>query len=77
MKPERLYCGHWFHNKCLDDFINEPPFARECPNDTCSEIVGNQKFPCDEISVKNREKLWSQEQARKGEENDIEKLLGI
>lgn len=77
MRPQRLYCGHWFHDKCLDEFVNTPPFARECPQEGCSQRVGNQKYPNDDISVKNREKQWSQDQARKGEMSDIDRLLGL
>jgi len=32
-RPERSYCGHWMHFKCFDEFVNTPPFARECPGD--------------------------------------------
>jgi hypothetical protein len=35
MRPERLYCGHWFHNKCIDEFVNTPPFNSLCPSDGC------------------------------------------
>jgi len=74
-KPEMTYCGHWFHTECLSDFLNSPPFKRPCP--TCGDIVGNSKFPCDENSIKNREKAWTQMQARQAEKDELEDLLGL
>ena len=28
LMPERAFCGHWVHYKCLDEFVNTPPFKR-------------------------------------------------
>ena len=36
MMPERAFCGHWFHYKCFDEYINLPPFKRDCPAEGCS-----------------------------------------
>ena len=41
MMPERAFCGHWFHVKCMYEFVNEPPFKRECPVGGCSKILAS------------------------------------
>ena len=61
MMPERAFCGHWFHTKCFEEFINEPPFKRDCPADGCSKKLASTNFPIDETSVKQREKRWLQQ----------------
>ena len=54
-----------------------PPFKRECPHEGCKEIFASTNFSSDEKAVKNREKKWVQEEARKGEEDSLGKLFGI
>ena len=75
--PERAYCGHWFHYKCFEEYVNTKPFKRQCPHDGCTEIIASTNFPSDEKTVKNREKKWIQEEARKGEEDSLGKLFGL
>jgi len=77
MVPERLYCGHWFHYKCVEEYVNTEPFKRICPVEGCKEIAHSNNFKSDDISVKHREKRWVQEQARIGEEDDLDRLFGI
>lgn len=75
--PERAYCGHWMHYKCFDQFVNTKPFKRECPQDDCTEFFASPAFPCDPVSVKQREKRWVQEEARLGEKDDLDRLFGM
>ena len=77
MMPERCFCGHWFHYGCLDEMIIEPPFTHECPHDGCKETLASNNFSANEQAVKEREKRWTQEQSKKGEEASIDKLFGF
>ena len=58
MRPERAYCGHWMHFQCFDDFVNSPPFLRDCPTPNCKEEFGSRAFKMDPGSVKSREKVF-------------------
>ena len=29
-KPLRVHCGHFYHAKCLDNFMTDPPFGAAC-----------------------------------------------
>ena len=58
MMPERAFCGHWLHVKCFDEYINLPPFKRECPFEGCTKILASKDFEVDDVSVKQREKKW-------------------
>ena len=60
MRPERSYCGHWMHYNCAFDFVNQPPFLRQCPDPKCEEDYGSRNFLLDEGSVKSREKVYMQ-----------------
>ena len=77
MLPERAFCGHWFHSKCFDNYINEPPFKRECPTEGCTKVLASNNFPVHAISVKQREKRWLQNQQKEGEMEELEKLFGF
>ena len=52
MMPERAFCGHWLHVKCFDEFINEPPFKRECPTEGCTKVLASKNMPVDPVHVK-------------------------
>ena len=78
MRPERSYCGHWMHFKCMDLFVNSPPFLRDCPDKDCdSKKFGSTNFKVDEISVKTREKQYMHQEQQNNEADDICNLLGI
>ena len=51
MRPERSYCNHWMHYKCFEDFVNTPPFLRECPVEKCNAKFGNKNFLIDEGAI--------------------------
>eukprot|EP01029_Cantina_marsupialis_P020703 TRINITY_DN486_c0_g1_i1.p1 TRINITY_DN486_c0_g1~~TRINITY_DN486_c0_g1_i1.p1 ORF type:complete len:448 (+),score=141.24 TRINITY_DN486_c0_g1_i1:61-1404(+) len=72
LRPERVYCGHWFHHKCLDKFIREPPFGIACPS--CSERVYHPKWPSD---IKKLEKQWAKQQAKKRELSEVSEFLDL
>lgn len=61
MRPECAYCGCWLHFKCFEEYVNEPPFLRDCPTPNCGEKLGSPNFKVDEVSVKTREKSYLQE----------------
>jgi hypothetical protein len=71
MKPMRTFCGHWLHFKCLDEWLTTPPFIRQCP--VCSRRIWHPDWPED---VKQIERAWQNEQARKREIADIADFLG-
>lgn len=77
MRPERSYCAHWMHNKCFGEYVNVPPFDRPCPAPNCGERFGSKNFKLDVPSVKSREKVYMQVEEKKGEEDDLERLLGL
>ena len=60
MMPVRAFCGHWLHSKCFEEYINEPPFKRECPTEGCTKVLASNEFPVDEVSVRMREKKYRQ-----------------
>lgn len=74
--PERAFCGHWLHRRCFDEYINEPPFKRECSVEGCTKVLASNEFEVDETSVKQREKRWLQTEQKKGEEDDMLRLFG-
>ena len=77
MRPEKSYCLHWMHFKCFETFVNTPPFLRDCPIEGCSYKFGSINFLIDEASVKSREKVYMQTEQKMGEEDDMNRLLGI
>lgn len=60
--PERAFCGHWLHVGCFEEYINLPPFKRECPLEGCTKKLASNNFPIDPASVKAREKRYIQHQ---------------
>ena len=72
MKPVRLYCGDWFHYSCLDKALTTPPWNKTCP--TCKKRMYHKSWPSD---VKQLEKRWANEQAKKREVGEIGLLLGF
>ena len=50
-RPMRVFCGHWLHYCCLDQWLTTPPFARSCPS--CTRRIYHADWPED---VKQLEK---------------------
>lgn len=72
MRPIRVYCGCWYHYKCLDKFITEPPFGAECPTPGCGRRVFHPDWPDD---MKRLEREWASHQARLREVEDAALFL--
>lgn len=71
-RPVRTYCGCWYHYSCLHKFMTEPPFGSSCPTDGCGRRVYHPDWPDD---IKQLEKAWASEQARKREIEDAAMFL--
>ena len=74
-KPEIAYCMHWFHAFWIEDIWNNPPFNPDCPVDGCGQKLGNIKNKTDKDSVKAREKIYSQSEARRADADEIDQLF--
>ena len=68
--PQLCNCRHWAHHKCLDKFISEPPFGKQCP--ICKIKL---KHPLFETDVKALERQWAVKQAKKRELDDIDEFV--
>ncbi|KFM61994.1 hypothetical protein X975_01440, partial [Stegodyphus mimosarum] len=56
---ERVYCGHIFHNICLDTYIKTPPFhgGKKCPS--CKQRIYHDKW---KITPKLAEDRWAHQE---------------
>lgn len=73
--PERIVCGHWFHMRCLEEYMRTPPFEKYCI--ACNERVFHPKFPTEPKALERLAKAWSMDQARKREIADVVDFLDI
>lgn len=71
-RPVRTFCGHWLHFDCLDEWLTTPPFIRHCP--VCGKRIWHPDWPED---VKQVERAWQNEQARKREMADVADFLDL
>lgn len=71
-RPVRTYCGCWYHYKCLDKFMTEPPFGAACLTQGCGRRVYHPDWPGD---IKELERAWAKKQARKREIEDAAMFL--
>ncbi len=74
-KPEIAYWLHWFHAGCIEEVWNNPPFDPECPIEGCERKLGNLNNKTDKASVKTREKIYSQSEARRADADEIDNLF--
>jgi hypothetical protein len=65
-RPVRTFCGHWLHWDCLDKWLTEPPFIRQCP--VCDRRIWHPDWPEDH---KQLEKAWQVKEARLREQQDV------
>lgn len=72
-RPERVYCGCWYHHKCLDKYMTEPPFGAECAKVGCDR--GRIYHPDWPANVKELERAWAGKQARAREIEDAAMFL--
>jgi len=75
--PERVFCGHWFHYCCLEEFVHRPPFGKKCPKPGCDQVVTHPLFPTDPKTLKAMEHSWALDQAKKRELEEIADLMGL
>lgn len=66
-RPERVLCGHWFHWRCLDEWMTQPPFGKCCPK--CPEVpLYHPDWPAD---TKKLERAWANKQNKERELNEV------
>ncbi len=70
--PVRVHCGHYYHTKCLDDYMTEPPFGRCCGVPGCDRPVYFTGYPDDKSIL---ERNYSNRQARIREVEDAAMLF--
>lgn len=61
-RPERVYCGCWYHHRCLDKYMREPPFGAECARIGCDR--GRIYHPDWPATVKELERAWASKEAQ-------------
>eukprot|EP01025_Chloroclados_australasicus_P047015 TRINITY_DN5212_c0_g2_i1.p2 TRINITY_DN5212_c0_g2~~TRINITY_DN5212_c0_g2_i1.p2 ORF type:complete len:428 (-),score=48.45 TRINITY_DN5212_c0_g2_i1:603-1886(-) len=66
MRVMRLYCGHLYHGKCVEEYVSKPPFGKECHH--CGRKMEHHNLTTD---VKVLEQRWAANQARNREINDV------
>jgi hypothetical protein len=71
-RPMRVFCGHWLHHCCLDQWLTTPPFVRACP--ACTRRIYHADWPDD---VKQLEKAWAKKQETEREKNDLASMMGF
>lgn len=74
----RLWCGHLYHGKCLQDYLETPPFhkAKVCPSAGCGKRIFHQKFKT-AGNVKLAEERWAHKMAHKREIQEIVSFLAV
>jgi len=73
----RLYCGHIFHYKCLNEYMLKPPFknfegGKKCPWEKCKNRVWHDKWA---VSPEILEKRYGKKQEDNKELYDMEDFL--
>ncbi|XP_042903554.1 uncharacterized protein [Parasteatoda tepidariorum] len=65
---EKVYCGHIFHNICLDTYMKTPPFhgGKKCPS--CKQRIYHDKW---KITPKLAEDRWAHQEAKKRELGEV------
>lgn len=71
-RPVRTFCGHWLHHGCLDNWLSQPPFIRQCP--ACQRRIWHPDWPED---PKVLEKAWQNKMAKKREVCDVSDFMGM
>lgn len=66
LRPERVFCGHWYHWKCLNQLLTTPPFDKPC--NACQRPLYHPDWNPD---LKNREKKWMNKQNKQRELEEV------
>eukprot|EP00210_Caulerpa_lentillifera_P004645 g4430.t1 len=72
METLRLYCGHFYHFKCLEGYLSVPPFGKTCLQ--CGVKIQHSKLMTDEKILEQR---WTHQQARKREIDDVTEFMNL
>lgn len=72
MHLERVYCGHIYHNKCLDTYIKTPPFQGGKNCHTCGLKIYHDKWKLTPETVEAR---WAHKQAKQRELDEVVDFL--
>ncbi|PNW75002.1 hypothetical protein CHLRE_12g500700v5 [Chlamydomonas reinhardtii] len=68
-------CGHFFHHKCIEGLLAEPPFGRDgCPVPGCGERISHHHLVTEPQVLEAR---WAGRQARRREIEDAASILGL
>ena len=66
----QVYCGHFYHFKCVDEYVSAPPFGKACH--TCGVPLEHALLTTD---VRVLEARWASKQAKERELDDIRTFL--
>lgn len=69
---ERIYCGHVYHNKCLDLYIRTPPFQGGKKCHTCGVRIYHEKW---KLTPETAEARWAHKQAKQRELDEVVDFL--
>ncbi|ROT79074.1 uncharacterized protein [Penaeus vannamei] len=69
---ERIYCGHVYHNKCLDKYIRTPPFQGGKKCHTCNNKIYHDKW---KLTPETAEARWAHKQAKQRELDEVVDFL--
>ena len=79
LRVQRLYCGHWWHRKCLEKVLTKPPFGMQgCPGCAAEGVEGVRIWHHDwSRDIKKHEKAWAAKQAREREIQEVADAFGM
>ena len=74
----RLWCGHLYHAKCLQEYLETPPFdkGKVCPSSNCKKRIFHAKFK-QAANTKLAEDRWAHKMAHKREIQEIVSFLAV
>ncbi|GMH32881.1 hypothetical protein BSKO_00715 [Bryopsis sp. KO-2023] len=68
----RLYCGHMYHFKCVEEYLSSPPFGKGCMS--CGTKIQHRKLVTNEKVLEQR---WMQQEARAREIADVADFMSF
>lgn len=66
----KVYCGHFYHFRCVEAYLREPPFGKGCH--TCGLGIEHHALTTDSKVLEAR---WAAQQAKKRELDEIVDFL--
>ncbi|XP_065831503.1 uncharacterized protein [Oscarella lobularis] len=75
---ERVYCGHFYHYKCLDKYLQTPPFkgGKPCLHTDCRKRIFHEKWKASR-DPKLAEDRWAHQEAKRRELDEVVDFLGL